>query len=109
MRMSIKKVLFLTSVVILLLIAILTGKTAINNSKQLNVIIISVDTLRPDHMGTYGYSKNTTPNIDAWAKNAKIFTNAYTIVPETEQSFYTLFTGTGYFLDNRLGTLTAVL
>lgn len=61
--------------------------------KDCNVILISVDTLRPDHMGVYGYEKNTTPNIDKWAKDAIVFTRAYTIFPETYQSFFTLFTG----------------
>lgn len=39
--------------------------------KDCNLILISVDTLRPDHMGVYGYEKNTTPNIDKWAKKRK--------------------------------------
>lgn len=43
--------------------------------KPLNLILISVDTLRADHMGIYGYSKNTTPSIDKWAKHANVFTN----------------------------------
>lgn len=61
--------------------------------KDCNLIVISVDTLRPDHMGIYGYNKNTTPYIDAWAKNAHVFKNAYTIFPLTLHSFFTLFTG----------------
>jgi len=68
--------------------------------KDCNLILISVDTLRPDHMGVYGYEKNTTPNIDRWAKNATVFTNAYTIFPLTFQSFYTLFTGRDDVLKN---------
>lgn len=58
-----------------------------------NIIILSVDTLRPDHMGVYGYDKNTTPNIEAWAKNATIFTDVHTVVPVTYPSFSTLMTG----------------
>ncbi|MDO8269561.1 MAG: sulfatase [Candidatus Levybacteria bacterium] len=58
-----------------------------------NLILISVDTLRADHMGVYGYDKNTTPNIDKWAKGAMVFDKAYTIFPLTFQSFYTLFEG----------------
>jgi len=63
------------------------------NKNKMNIILISVDTLRADHMGVYGYEKDTTPNIDKWAKDAFIFTNAYTIMPITFHSFYTLFTG----------------
>src|SRR3989338_7845756 len=64
-----------------------------NRVKPENLILISIDTLRPDHMGVYGYSKNTTPNIDKWAKEATVFTNAYTIIPFTYPSFAALMTG----------------
>ena len=30
----------------------------------MNVLFIDIDTLRADHMGTYGYHRNTTPNMD---------------------------------------------
>jgi arylsulfatase A-like enzyme len=59
----------------------------------LNLVIISIDTLRPDHMGIYGYNRNTTPNIDKWAKDAFVFTNASTIIPLTLPSFASLMTG----------------
>ena len=41
-----------------------------------NVLLISVDTLRADHMGVYGYGKPTTPRIDAWARDAVVFEDA---------------------------------
>ena len=68
-------------------------KTFFTISPSKNLIIISIDTLRPDHMGTYGYSKNTTPNIDRWAAKGTVFTNATTIVPMTQPSFAALMTG----------------
>jgi len=43
-----------------------------------NVILISIDNLRADHLGCYGYYKNTSPNIDELAKNGIIFTNTIT-------------------------------
>jgi arylsulfatase len=58
-----------------------------------NLIIISIDTLRQDHVGVYGYNKNLTPNIDKWAKKATVFTNAYTQTPVTTPSFVSLMTG----------------
>lgn len=67
-----------------------------NNSiicKDCNVILISIDTLRPDHLGVYGYGKNTSPNIDEWAKESLVFTNMHTVVPITYASFVTLLTG----------------
>lgn len=66
-----------------------------NQSQSLNIILISIDSLRADHMGIYGYKKNTTPNIDKWAKNATVFTNADTVVPHTYPSFVALMTGQG--------------
>ena len=63
--------------------------------RDCNLILISVDTLRPDHMGVYGYKKDTTPNIDNWAKNAFVFTNIRTLVPVTYPSFSILMTGLG--------------
>ena len=62
-------------------------------SQQLNLILISIDSLRADHLGVYCYSKKTTPNIDQWADDATVFTNAYTVVPETYPSFLSLMTG----------------
>lgn len=43
----------------------------------MNVLFIDIDTLRPDHMGCYGYGRNTTPNIDAIAKEGVRFDNYY--------------------------------
>ena len=63
-----------------------------------NLIIISIDSLRPDHMSLYGYTKNTTPHIDSFAHNATIFTNTRTIVPMTYPSFTSLMTGKDPFV-----------
>ena len=71
----------------------ITTKELLTSKQKYNLILISVDTLRADHMGVYGYKRNTSPKIDAWAKDATVFNRAYTIFPLTFQSFYTLFTG----------------
>jgi len=68
-----------------------------NQSQSLNIILISIDALRADHMGVYGYKKDTTPNIDKWAKDATVFTNASTVVPITYPSFVALMTGQSPF------------
>ncbi len=62
-----------------------------------NILLISVDTLRADHMGIYGYNKNTTPNIDQWAKNATLFSNVQVEIPATHPSFVTFMTGKSAF------------
>lgn len=44
----------------------------------MRVLYIDIDTLRPDHMGCYGYFRNTTPNLDAIARDGMRFDNMYT-------------------------------
>ena len=44
----------------------------------MNILYIDIDSLRPDHLGCYGYSRNTSPNIDALASEGLRFANCYT-------------------------------
>ncbi|GMQ95193.1 MAG: hypothetical protein BMS9Abin13_305 [Patescibacteria group bacterium] len=57
-----------------------------------NVIIVSLTNTRKDHIGTYGYERNTTPNIDAFFKNSLIFNNAFTHASWTLPSAVSFFT-----------------
>src|SRR5712692_905429 len=59
-----------------------------------NVVVITIDTLRPDHLGCYGYKQIRTPNIDALAADGIRFERAYTSVPVTLPSHTVIFTGT---------------
>ena len=56
-------------------------------------MLISVDTLRADHMPAYGYTGVETPNLDALRKDAVLFENAYSHVPLTLPSHTAIFTG----------------
>jgi arylsulfatase A-like enzyme len=58
-----------------------------------NIIIITIDTLRADHLSTYGYEYQTSPNIDAFAEQSLLFEFAYCPVPKTSASFASLMTG----------------
>jgi len=58
-----------------------------------NVILTSIDTLRADRLGTYGYERNTTPNIDEFAKQAVVFETAYAQSSWTLASHASMFTG----------------
>src|SRR5439155_25519918 len=51
--------------------------------KKSNVIIITIDTVRADHLGCYGYGLVQTPNIDALARSSARFRHAFTTVPLT--------------------------
>ena len=57
-----------------------------------NIIIILVDTLRADHLGCYGYTQNTSPNIDALARQSIQFNHAFSAAPWTSASVASLFT-----------------
>jgi arylsulfatase len=68
---------------------------------RLNVLLITIDTLRADHMGVYGYRRTTSPRMDAFARRGVVFEQAYTYWPKTRGSFVGIMTGrfasqTGY-------------
>ena len=85
-----------------------------------NVLIVTIDTLRADHVGCYGYKQVQTPNLDSLAGDGVLFRQAYTPVPITLPSHTVIFTGTYPMLNgihdfsgNRLGadqpTLASIL
>ncbi len=57
------------------------------------VILISIDTMRADHLPAYGYTKIATPNLDRFASDAWLFENAYTPCPMTLPAHTTMLTG----------------
>lgn len=58
-----------------------------------NVMVVSIDTLRARSVGTYGYPRDTTPFLDAWAKGGTLFENVATASVTTGPSHMSLFTG----------------
>ena len=61
--------------------------------KRPNIILIVVDTLRPDHLGCYGHSRGTSPNIDKLARESVVFERSYSQTSWTHPSIASLFTG----------------
>jgi arylsulfatase A-like enzyme/Tfp pilus assembly protein PilF len=59
-----------------------------------NILIITMDTTRADHLGCYGYAKAKTPSVDALARRGVRFANAYSHVPLTLPSHCSIMTGT---------------
>ncbi len=59
-----------------------------------SVVMVVVDTLRADHLGAYGYERDTSPEIDRLARDGVLFEHAYATSPWTLPSFGSLFTGT---------------
>ena len=79
---------------LLVLVLSLLGATVYGqNAKPLpNVVLITVDTLRADHVSSYGYHLRTTPNIDALAADGVRFDKAYTSIPLTGPSHFSILT-----------------
>ncbi len=58
-----------------------------------HVILITIDTLRRDHLTVYGYDRNTTPNIEAFARDAVVFEDAFAAQAITAPSHASILTG----------------
>ncbi|KKK45473.1 MAG: Arylsulfatase [Candidatus Lokiarchaeum sp. GC14_75] len=59
----------------------------------MRILYIDIDTLRPDHLGCYGYHRNTSPHIDKIAEEGTIFTECYVSDAPCLPSRAALFTG----------------
>src|SRR5262245_12726234 len=59
-----------------------------------NILLITVDTLRADHLGSYGYAGAATPTFDALARRGLRFDRAMTVTPLTLPAHASLMTGT---------------
>ena len=58
-----------------------------------NLVIVSLDTLRADRVGAYGYERPTTPNLDKLASQSLVFLDTWATSPYTLPSHVSLFTG----------------
>jgi arylsulfatase A-like enzyme/uncharacterized protein HemY len=63
------------------------------SAKGLNVLVVTLDTTRADHLGCYGHKGASTPALDALAARGLRFTQATSSVPVTLPSHATIFTG----------------
>ncbi|MGH9463675.1 MAG: sulfatase-like hydrolase/transferase, partial [Vicinamibacteria bacterium] len=61
--------------------------------ERTNVVLISIDCLRADHVGAYGYYRNTTPSIDALAADGVVFENAMSSSSWTLPTHMSMLTG----------------
>ena len=57
-----------------------------------NIILITADTLRADHLGCYGYTRKTSPNIDQLASKSLMFTYVSSVINNTNPSHISIFT-----------------
>ena len=77
----------------LFLLALLSGFCLAATRKPPDVFLITIDTLRADHVHCYGYDQIQTPAMDALAKDGVRFTHAFTPSPITNSSHTSILTG----------------
>jgi arylsulfatase A-like enzyme len=113
------------SIALLILIAVVIIVLFRKTNVRPNIILMSVDTLRADHLSCYGYDKNTSPNIDAYSQEFVLFKNAVSAAPVTAPAHMSLFTGLtpiihrvmnwqedkseNYRLDDKFATIAEIL
>lgn len=79
-------------------------------SRRPNVVIYLVDTLRADHLGIYGYDRNTSPVVDRWATGGVVFERAYAPCSWTKPSVVSLLSGldpVSHGVEDRLDVIPA--
>ena len=75
------------------LLAAMLLSSGCGSPEPTRVILIGVDTLRADHLGTYGYTRPTSPFLDALAEQGVVFEQTFATSPWTLPSFASIFTG----------------
>jgi arylsulfatase A-like enzyme len=68
-----------------------TGRTL--DWRGRDILLVTIDALRADHVGAYGYARKTTPNLDRLAHEGALFERAYTATPHTSYAVASLMTG----------------
>jgi choline-sulfatase len=106
---------------IVVLAALLSAATGtIRAATPPNVIVISVDTLRADHLPAYGYKVIRTPHLDRFRADAILYEQAWSPYPLTAPAHGSIFTGrlppdhgirdnSGFTLDTRVPTMAGAL
>ena len=86
----------------------------------LNVIVVGFDTTRADHLGAYGYQRDTSPNVDRFASQGVLFERCYSQSNETLAAFASLLTSRlpseiapltyeDFYITSHIDTLQSVL
>jgi arylsulfatase A-like enzyme len=77
----------------------------INENRIKTVFLITIDALRADHLKSYGYHRNTAPNLENFVEKGIIFSKVITNGPETPSAFSALFTSELPFLSGGFSPL----
>lgn len=79
--------------VVLALVLLLPAGCGGRSTRPVDVILITIDTTRADHLGAYGYHRDTSPVIDAFAKEAVLYRRAWSTASWTLPAHASMFTG----------------
>jgi len=83
--------LLVTGIAVILLSA--GGAPANLDADPWNILVLTIDNLRPANMSVYGYERNTTPSLAALADEAAVFENAFSNAAWTSPGIVSMFTG----------------
>src|SRR5699024_355478 len=64
-----------------------------DNAQPPNIVLVSIDTLRADRLGAYGYDRGVTPNLDQLAEDGVVFERAVTTAGTTWPAHASMLTG----------------
>jgi arylsulfatase len=82
---------------LLVAVTVLPGRFAAPSAASINtsrlIVLVTIDSLRADHLGVYGYDRPTSPNIDAFARQSIVVEHAIAQAPYTKASIASLMTG----------------
>lgn len=81
----------ITALLALALTASLGACSDATDSRR-NLVLVSLDTLRPDHLGVYGYERDTSPHLDSLAESGVVFEQAYAHAPYTAPTHHSILT-----------------
>ena len=106
-------------VVIIISIGVFLYLSSKDDRQKTNVILITIDTLRADHLSAYGYGRKTSPAIDSLAGDGILFKDAIVTLPKTSPSLASILSGLypkthklfslGFELDNAIQLLPEIL
>ncbi len=80
-------------ILFILVATVLSGCVSPAPSGPPNVLLVSLDTVRADHLSVYGYPRSTTPNLERLARRGTVFNRAFSPANESAWSHGALFTG----------------
>lgn len=88
------RILLLCTTLLLVVFIVATCSRVYSASRRPNVLFVTIDTLRADHLGCYGYQRDTSPRIDELAREGVMFSQGIVQWPKTTPSFASMLTGT---------------